>query len=46
MIEKSPEPEASRFDLKRDLGIWSAPSAAKVAWFKDRDGNLLSVTQH
>jgi len=24
MIEKSPEPEASRFDLKRDLGIWSA----------------------
>jgi len=29
-----------------DLGIWSAPSRAKVAWFKDRDGNLLSVTQH
>jgi hypothetical protein len=29
-----------------DLGIWSAPSGAKVAWFKDRDGNLLSVGQH
>lgn len=26
-------------------GIWSAPSGAKVAWFKDPDGNVLSVTQ-
>src|SRR5258707_1473258 len=29
-----------------DLGIWSAPSGAKVAWFKDPDGNPLSVSQH
>ena len=29
-----------------DAGIWSAPSGAKVAWFKDKDGNLLSVSQH
>lgn len=29
-----------------DLGIWSAPSGAKVAWFKDPDGNVLSVSQH
>ncbi len=29
------------------LGIWTAPgSAAKVAWFKDPDGNLLSVAEH
>jgi catechol 2,3-dioxygenase-like lactoylglutathione lyase family enzyme len=28
------------------LGVWSAPSGAKVAWFKDPDGNLLSVSQH
>ncbi len=27
-------------------GIWSAPSGARVAWFKDPDGNLLSVAQH
>jgi hypothetical protein len=27
------------------LGIWTAPSGAKVAWFKDPDGNLLSLTQ-
>lgn len=26
-------------------GVWSAPSGAKVAWFKDPDGNLLSLTQ-
>jgi catechol 2,3-dioxygenase-like lactoylglutathione lyase family enzyme len=26
-------------------GIWSAPSGAKVAWFKDPDGNVLSLTQ-
>ena len=29
-----------------DLGIWSAPSGAKVTWFKDPDGNLLSVSRH
>jgi len=26
-------------------GIWSSPSGAKVAWFKDPDGNVLSLTQ-
>ncbi len=29
-----------------DLGIWTAPSKAKVAWFKDPDGNVLSLTQY
>jgi catechol 2,3-dioxygenase-like lactoylglutathione lyase family enzyme len=28
------------------LGIWSAPGGSKVAWFKDPDGNTLSVSQH
>ena len=29
-----------------DKGIWTAPgSQAKVAWFKDPDGNILSLTQ-
>lgn len=27
------------------LKIWQSPSSARVAWFKDPDGNLLSVTQ-
>ncbi|MEO8185685.1 MAG: VOC family protein [Deltaproteobacteria bacterium] len=26
-------------------GIWKSPSGAKVAWFKDPDGNTLSLTQ-
>jgi predicted enzyme related to lactoylglutathione lyase len=28
-----------------DLAIWTSPSGAKVAWFKDPDGNTLSLTQ-
>ena len=28
------------------LGIWDAPGGARVAWFKDPDGNLLSVSLH
>jgi len=28
-----------------ELGIWNAPSGARVAWFKDPDGNTLSITQ-
>jgi catechol 2,3-dioxygenase-like lactoylglutathione lyase family enzyme len=27
------------------LGIWNSPSGARVAWFKDPDGNTLSITQ-
>ena len=28
-------------------GVWTAPgNAAKVAWFPDPDGNLLSLSQH
>jgi catechol 2,3-dioxygenase-like lactoylglutathione lyase family enzyme len=28
-----------------DLGVWSSPSGARVAWFADPDGNTLSLTQ-
>ena len=28
-----------------DLGIWASPGGARVAWFKDPDGNTLSLTQ-
>lgn len=36
-----------RYDfLKQDnLGIWTSPNGSKVAWFKDPDGNVLSLTQ-
>jgi len=33
--------------FKQDaLGIWTAPTGDKVAWFKDPDGNILSVSEH
>lgn len=28
-----------------ELGIWTTPNGARVAWFKDPDGNMLSLTQ-
>ena len=30
----------------KERGIWNAPGGARVAWFKDPDGNVLSVSQH
>ena len=27
------------------LGIWTSPSGARIAWFHDPDGNVLSLTQ-
>ena len=37
----------ARFDgMDQDeLGVWTSPSGAKVAWFSDPDGNVLSLTQ-
>ncbi len=37
-----------RYDwMQQDsLGIWTAPSGARVAWFKDPDGNVLSISEH
>ena len=33
--------------MKQDeLGVWTAPTGAKVAWFKDPDGNILSLSEH
>ena len=36
-----------KYDMKGqdEQGVWSSPSGAKVAWFKDPDGNVLSLTQ-
>ena len=28
-----------------ELGVWNSPGGAKVAWFKDPDGNVLSLTE-
>jgi catechol 2,3-dioxygenase-like lactoylglutathione lyase family enzyme len=34
------------FIQDRKTLIWAAPGGGKVAWFKDPDGNVLSVSQH
>jgi catechol 2,3-dioxygenase-like lactoylglutathione lyase family enzyme len=34
------------FVQDKELGIWTTPNGDKVAWFKDPDGNVLSVSQH
>ena len=32
--------------LEQDAhGVWTSPSGAKIAWMKDPDGNLLSLTE-
>lgn len=40
VLEKYP------FAQDRERGIWTAPSGNKVAWFKDPDSNILSISQH
>ena len=38
--------ERYSFVEQDDLGIWTAPTGAKVAWFKDPDGNVLGISEH
>ena len=46
LIASGVEPLRYGFFEQDELGIWSSPSGAKVAWFKDPDGNTLSLSQH
>jgi catechol 2,3-dioxygenase-like lactoylglutathione lyase family enzyme len=45
LVRRGVQFERYGFMLQDDLGVWTAPSGARVAWFKDPDGNLLSLTQ-
>jgi catechol 2,3-dioxygenase-like lactoylglutathione lyase family enzyme len=29
-----------------EAGVWATPTGDKVAWFKDPDGNILSLSEH
>ena len=44
--EKGVQFEIFGFFKQDELGIWTAPTGDKVAWFKDPDGNILSVSEH
>jgi len=37
--------EKYSFLKQDDFGIWISPGGSKVAWFKDPDGNVLSLTE-
>jgi catechol 2,3-dioxygenase-like lactoylglutathione lyase family enzyme len=46
LVEKGVTPMIYEGYGQDALGIWTSPDgAAKVAWFKDPDGNVLSLTQ-
>jgi len=45
LADKGVRCEKFGFFKQDDLGIWTAPTGDKVAWFKDPDGNILSISQ-
>ena len=44
LMEKGIKFEHYNFIDQDEYGIWTAPGGTKVAWFKDPDGNILSVS--
>jgi catechol 2,3-dioxygenase-like lactoylglutathione lyase family enzyme len=45
LTEKGVAFERYGFLVQDAAGIWTAPSGTQVAWFRDPDGNLLSLSQ-
>lgn len=45
LVKKGVTFERYGFLQQDDLGVCTFPSGSKVAWFKDPDGNTLSLTQ-
>jgi catechol 2,3-dioxygenase-like lactoylglutathione lyase family enzyme len=43
LTEKGVEFERFGYFEQDQLGIWASPDGPRVAWFRDPDGNLLSV---
>ena len=46
LTEKGVSFERYGFLRQDDLGVWTSPGGTEVAWFKDPDGNLLSLSEH
>jgi len=38
--------EKYTFVQDKERGVWTSPGGSKVAWFKDPDGNVLSISEH
>jgi hypothetical protein len=45
LVKKGVKFEKYDFFKQDESGVWTAPDKTQVAWFKDPDGNLLSLTQ-
>jgi len=46
LTERGVSTEKYPFAQDRELGIWTTPNGDRIAWFKDPDGNVLSISQH
>src|ERR1700689_2155561 len=46
LASRGVETEKYPFVEDKETGIWASPSGDHVAWFKDPDGNVLSVSHH
>jgi catechol 2,3-dioxygenase-like lactoylglutathione lyase family enzyme len=46
LASRGVETEKYPFVEDKETGIWNSPSGDSVAWFKDPDGNVLSVSHH
>jgi catechol 2,3-dioxygenase-like lactoylglutathione lyase family enzyme len=46
LMERDVAFEDYSFIQNHELRIWMAPDGSKVAWLKDPDGNVLSISQH
>jgi catechol 2,3-dioxygenase-like lactoylglutathione lyase family enzyme len=46
LTERGVEFENYPFIQDHELRIWTAPGGDKIAWFKDPDGNVLSLSTH
>jgi catechol 2,3-dioxygenase-like lactoylglutathione lyase family enzyme len=44
--ERGAATEKFPFAQDKEYGIWTAPGGDRIAWFKDPDGNILSIAQH
>jgi catechol 2,3-dioxygenase-like lactoylglutathione lyase family enzyme len=45
LIGRGVQFERYSFLTQDERGIWTAPGGAQVAWFKDPDGNVLSISE-
>jgi hypothetical protein len=45
LADKGVTMERYRFLEQDEQGVWKSRSGAKIAWLKDPDGNLLSLTE-